>query len=60
MQAYFDSGKVSLAQEFLTQVKGSATTEVCTSLITGQYDVEQAVKAYDEDCFKQAEQLGIK
>ncbi len=60
MQSYFDSGKVSLAQEFLTQVKGSATTEVCTSLITGQYDVGQAVKAYDEDCFKQAEQLGIK
>ena len=60
MQSYYDSGKVSLAQEFLTQVKGSATTEVCSSLITGQYNVEQAAEAYDDDCWKQAEQLGIK
>ncbi|WP_343247306.1 ABC transporter substrate-binding protein [Diplocloster hominis] len=59
MQSYFDSGKTGLAAEFLTQVKGSQCTEICTELVTGQIDYKEAAASYDEDCKKQAQQLGL-
>lgn len=59
MQAYFDSGKTEVAMEFLTPVKGSDCPSICQELGSGQTTAEQAAKKYDDDCAKQATQLGL-
>ena len=58
-QKYFDDGKISVAMEFETSVKGTNCEYICQELATGQTDAEEAAKAYDEDCKKQATQLGL-
>jgi raffinose/stachyose/melibiose transport system substrate-binding protein len=59
MQAYFDAGKTSTAQEFQTSVKGSNCPAICQEAASGQVTGEKAAKEYDEDCYKQAIQLGL-
>ena len=59
MQTYFDSGKTEVAMEFLTPVKGSDCAAICQELGSGQTTAEQAAAKYDEDCAKQATQLGL-
>ncbi len=59
MQAYFDAGKTQVALEFLTSVKGSNCPAICQEVGSGQATAEDAAKAYDEDCKKQAVQLGL-
>ena len=58
-QAYFDEGKISLALEFQTSVKGTNCEYICTEVATGQTTAEEAAAAYDDDCKKQATQLGL-
>lgn len=58
-QAYFDAGKTSTALEFQTAVKGSNCPAICQECGSGQTTAEEAAKAYDEDCLKQAVQLGL-
>lgn len=59
MQAYFDTGKTAVALEFLTAVKGSNCPAICQEVGSGQTTAAQAAKAYDDDCEKQAVQLGL-
>ena len=58
-QVYFDEGKVSLALEFQTSVKGTNCEYICSEVATGQTTAEEAAAAYDDDCKKQATQLGL-
>lgn len=59
MQPYFDNNKTQVAQEFETAVKGSNCAAICQEAGTGQTTAEEAAKKYDEDCYKQAVQLGL-
>ncbi len=59
MQAYFDEGKTCTAMEFQTSVKGPNCPAICQALGSGQIDAVAAAKQYDEDCYKQAVQLGL-
>lgn len=59
MQKYFDEGKTAPALEFLTPVKGINCESLCQELGSGQSTPEETAKAYDEDCLKQAVQLGL-
>ena len=60
MQKYFDEGKTAPALEFLTPVKGINCESLCQELGSGQSTPEETAQAYDEDCRKQAVQLGLK
>ena len=59
MQAFFDAEKTSTALEFQTSVKGSNCPAICQEVGSGQTTAEEAAQAYDEDCKKQAVQLGL-
>lgn len=59
MQPYFDAGKTAVALEFLTAVKGANLESICQEVVSGQATAEDAAKAYDADCLKQAVQLGL-
>jgi raffinose/stachyose/melibiose transport system substrate-binding protein len=54
-----DTGKYCLALEFQTSVKGPNSPQICTEAYSGVTTPEDAAKAYDNDCEKQAKQLGI-
>lgn len=59
MQAYFDAGKTTTALEFMTAVKGPNCDAICQEAGSGQTTAEEAATAYDDDCKKQALQLGL-
>lgn len=59
MQAYFDSGKTEAALEFQTAVKGANAPSICSECASGQTTALEAAEAYDQDCYKQAVQLGL-
>lgn len=60
MQAdYFDKGKTALALEFQTAVKGPNCASICQELGSGQTTAAEAAAKYDQDCEKQAKQLGL-
>jgi len=59
MQRFFDDEKTSVAIEFQTSVKGSNCPAICQEAGSGQTTAGQAASAYDEDCKKQAVQLGL-
>ena len=40
--------------EFQTSVKGTNCEYICSEVATGQSTAEEAAKAYDDDCKKQA------
>ena len=48
-----------LAMEALSPVKGANCPALCQELGSGQSTPEETAKAYDEDCKKQAVQLGL-
>lgn len=56
---YFDTGLNNVALEFQTAVKGSNCASICQELASGQTTPEEAAAKYDEDCQKQAVQLGL-
>lgn len=58
-EAYFDTGLNGTALEFQTAVKGSNCASICQELISRQTTAEEAAAKYDEDCKKQAVQLGL-
>ena len=58
-QVYFDEGKIVNALEFMTAVKGSNCAAICQEAASGQTTAKEAAAFYDEDCMKQAIQLGL-
>lgn len=60
MQAnYYDTGNTALALEFQTSVKGANCASICQELGSGQTTAAEAASKYDQDCEKQAKQLGL-
>lgn len=59
MQPYFDEGKTQVALEFLTPIKGASLEQICQEVVSDQITAKEAAKAYDDDCLKQAVQLGL-
>lgn len=58
-QEYFDAGKTTPAQEFVTAVKGPNCRTFTGGILAGLYSAQEAAELYDEDCKLQAVQLGI-
>ena len=58
-QKYIEEGRAVLAIEALSPVKGANCPALCQELGSGQSTPEETAKAYDEDCKKQAVQLGL-
>lgn len=58
MQKYFDKGNVMPALEFMTPIKGNNCEQITVAVGSGQMTAEEAAAAYDDDCAKQAQQLG--
>lgn len=58
-QKYFDAGKTSTAMEFQCGVSSSSGGSITAECATGQTNAEEAAAAWDDDCKKQAMQLGI-
>ena len=59
IQSYLDTGKSAPAMEYITLVKGADCATICQELGSGQTTAQEAAKKYDEDCAKQAVQLGL-
>lgn len=59
MQSFFDAGKTSTAMEFQTSVKGPNCPAICQEVGSGQINADEAAAKYDDDCYKQAVQLGL-
>ncbi len=59
MQPYFDQGKTELALEFETAVKGPNCSQISQEIAVGGTTALEAARAYDQDCLKQALQLGL-
>mgnify|MGYP004526712623 CR=1 FL=1 len=59
MKKYTDEGKSTLAMEFVTAVKGPNCESFCCEVGSGQCTPEEGAAGYDEDCKKQAMQLGL-
>jgi raffinose/stachyose/melibiose transport system substrate-binding protein len=58
-QPYFDSGKSSLALEFLSPIKGPALEQITVEVGSGIRKAQDGARLYDEDVKKQAQQLGL-
>lgn len=58
-QAYFEAGKTSTAMEFQCGVSSSSGGAICTECATGQTTAEESAAAWDEDCRKNAVQMGL-
>jgi raffinose/stachyose/melibiose transport system substrate-binding protein len=59
MQAYFDAGKVDMALEFESPVKGPNLEQICVEVASGNTSPADAAAAYDADVRKQAVQLNL-
>lgn len=59
LQQYFDDGKTIPALEFLTPVKGPNCMQITVEVGSGQTTAKEAAQKYDDDCKKQAVQLGL-
>jgi raffinose/stachyose/melibiose transport system substrate-binding protein len=59
MQAYFDAGKVDVALEFESPVKGPNLEQICIEVASGITSPQAAAAAYDADVQKQAIQLNL-
>ncbi len=58
-ERFFDTGRTAMALEFQTAVKGANCASICQELESGQTTAAEAAAKYDEDCKKQAVQLGL-
>jgi raffinose/stachyose/melibiose transport system substrate-binding protein len=45
--------------EFQTSVKGPNCPAICQEVGSGQITADEAATKYDDDCYKQAVQLGL-
>lgn len=59
MKPYVDNGKTALMLEALSPVKGGNCAAICQEVGSGIISAEEGAKAYDDDCVKQAIQLGL-
>jgi raffinose/stachyose/melibiose transport system substrate-binding protein len=59
MQSYFDAGKVDVALEFESPVKGPNLEQICVEVASGNTPPDAAAAAYDADVQKQAIQLNL-
>lgn len=59
MMAYLNAGKTSPVLDNLVKVKGLECPTICVECTTGELTGEEAAAAYDEDCKKQAIQMGL-
>lgn len=59
MMAYVNAGKTELNLGDLVQVKGLECPAICVEAAMGEISGEEAAAAYDEDCKKQAIQMGL-
>jgi raffinose/stachyose/melibiose transport system substrate-binding protein len=59
VQAYIDAGTVTPALEFLSPLKGPNLEHITVEVGSGLRSAEDAAALYDEDCEKQAQQLGL-
>ena len=59
IQPYVDAGNALPALEYIAQVKGSDCPAICQELASGQTTAAEAAQKYDNDCKKQATQLGL-
>lgn len=59
MTTFIEAGNSGTALEFKTAVKGANCASICQELASGQTNAKEAAAKYDEDCKKQAMQLGL-
>jgi raffinose/stachyose/melibiose transport system substrate-binding protein len=59
MQQYFNSGKVALALEYESPVKGPNLEQLCIEVFTNRMSPRDAAIAYDQDVTKQAVLLNL-
>jgi raffinose/stachyose/melibiose transport system substrate-binding protein len=59
IQKYFDAGKIELALEFESPVKGPGLEQFCIEVVTGRMTPKEAAAAYDLDVQKQAQLLNL-
>jgi raffinose/stachyose/melibiose transport system substrate-binding protein len=59
MQVYFDEGKIDVALEFESPVKGTILEQILIEVMTGNTSPEDGAAAYDQEVVKQAIQLGL-
>lgn len=59
MMAYVNAGKTYPVLDNLVQVKGLECPNICVEAMMGEITGEEAAAAYDEDCKKQAIQMGL-
>lgn len=59
MQSYFDEGKVDVALEFESPIKGPNLEQILVEVMAGTTSPADAAAIYDQDVIKQAVQLGI-
>jgi raffinose/stachyose/melibiose transport system substrate-binding protein len=59
VQAYVDAGNVGPALEFISPLKGPNLEHITVEVGSGLRNAEDAAALYDEDCEKQAQQLGL-
>ena len=59
-QKYIDDGKVGVALEFLSPIKGPNLEKILIQVGSGISSASQGAALYDDDVKKQAQQLGIK
>lgn len=59
VQRYYTQGRVTLALEYLTPIKGINCSLICSELGSGRISAREAAEAYDEDCRKMALQIGL-
>lgn len=59
LQPYYDEGKVGLALEFISPIKGPALEQITVEVGSGIRGAQDGAALYDEDVKKQAQQLGI-
>lgn len=59
IRQYFDDGRICLALEFESPLKGPDCAKICLEVLTGMTDARSAAEAYDRDVEKQAIQLKL-
>lgn len=59
MMPYFEAGKTAPALEFITNVKGPNSPQICIEAMGGLRSPQECAQEYDKDVEKQAKQLGL-
>ncbi|MEH7073426.1 ABC transporter substrate-binding protein [Neobacillus drentensis] len=59
MLSYFNSGKTTLALEYLSPLKGPNLPQITIKVGSGQISAKAGARLYDKDVEKQAKQLGL-